>query len=130
MSGEQKLRAIWKSPRFWLLIVVAFAIPLLADFNARLGYVRQMTAEGANLTEQINQEKALQAELLALRDSAQSNDFVEHWARQAGMSRPGETVIKPSPLAAAPAITKTTNLPTSVPNDPHSEWAALLLGPR
>jgi cell division protein FtsB len=130
MSGEQKLRAIWKSPRFWLLIVVAFAIPLLADFNARLGYVRQMTAEAANLTERINQEKALQAELLALRDSVHSNDFVEHWARQAGMSRPGETVIKPSPLEAAPAITKTTSLPTSGPNDPRTEWAALLLGPR
>ena len=53
MSGEQKLRAIWKSPRFWLLIVIAFAMPLLADFNARLGYVRQMTAEAATLTDQI-----------------------------------------------------------------------------
>jgi hypothetical protein len=130
MSGEQKLRAIWKSPRFWLLVVIAFAIPLLADFNARLGYVRQMTAEAANLTEQIDREKTLQAELLALRDSVQANDFVEHWARQAGLARPGETVIKPSPLESAPAITKTTSLPTPAPNDPRTEWAALFLGPR
>jgi hypothetical protein len=130
MSGEQKLRTIWKSPRFWLLIVIAFAIPLLADFNARLGYVRQMTAEAANLTYQINQEKAQQAKLLALRDFVQSNDFVEHWARQAGLSRPGETVIKPSAVEAAPAITRTTSLPTPVPNDPRNEWVALFLGPR
>ena len=130
MSSEQKLRAIWKSPRFWLLVVVAFAIPLLADFNARLGYVRQMTAEAASLTDQINQEKALQAELLTLRDSVQSNDFVEHWARQAGLARPGETVIKPSAVESAPAITKTASMPTPVPNDPRNEWAALFLGPR
>ena len=130
MSGEQKIRAIWKSPRFWLLVVVAFAIPLLADFNARLGYVRQMTAESAGLTEQINREKALQTELLALRDFVQSNDFVEHWARQAGLSRPGETVIKPSAVEAAPIITRTTSLPAPVPNDPRNEWAALFLGPR
>ena len=130
MSGEQKLRAIWKSPRFWLLVVIAFAIPLLADFNTRLGYVRQMTAEAADLTDQINQEKARQTELLALRDFVQSNDFVEHWARQAGMSRPGETVIKPSAIEVAPAITRTTTLPTPIPNEPHSEWVALFLGPR
>jgi hypothetical protein len=130
MSGEQKLRAIWKSPRFWLLIIVVFAIPLLADFNVRLAYVRQMTAESAELTERINQEKARRAELLALRDFVQSNDFVEHWARQAGLARSGETVIKPSPVESAPAITRTASLPTPVPNDPRNEWAALFLGPR
>jgi hypothetical protein len=130
MSSEQKLRTIWKSPRFWLLIVVAFAIPLLADFNTRLAYVRQMTAESADLMQQINQEQTLQTELLALRDSVQSNDFVEHWARQAGLARPGETVIKPSPIESAPAITRATTLPSPVPNDPRNEWAALFLGPR
>ena len=130
MSGEQKLRAVWKSPRFWLLVVVVFAIPLLADFNARLGYVRQMTAESAGLSEQIDREKALQTELMALRDFVQSNDFVEHWARQAGLSRSGETVIKPSAVEAAPIITRTTGLPTPVPNDPRNEWVALFLGPR
>jgi hypothetical protein len=130
MSSEQKLRTIWKSPRFWLLVVVVFAIPLLADFNTRLAYVRQMTAEAAGLTQQINQEKILRTELLALRDYVQSSDFVEHWARQAGLARPGETVIKPSPVESAPAITHTVNLPTPVPNDPRHEWAALFFGPQ
>jgi hypothetical protein len=130
MSSEQRLRAIWKSPRFWLLIIIIFAIPLLADFNARLAYVRQMTAESTQLTEQINHEKTLRTELLALRDFVQSNDFVEHWARQAGLARPGETVVKPSPVETAPAITNTTSLPTPIPNAPHDEWVALFLGPR
>jgi hypothetical protein len=129
MSDEQKLRTIWKSPRFWLLVVVVFAIPLLADFNTRLVYVRQMTAESAGLMQQINQEKTLQVELLALRDYVQSNNFVEHWARQAGLARPGETVIKPSPVESAPAITRTVSLPTPVPNEPRQEWVALFFGP-
>lgn len=128
MSGEQKFRAIWKSPRFWLIIVIAFAIPLLADFNARLTYIRQMNAEAARLADKIAQEQAYQAQLLALRDYAQSNEFVEHWARQAGMARPGETTIKPSPLGTTPSITSTTKAPTPKPNDPPSEWAVLFLG--
>jgi Septum formation initiator len=130
MSGDQKIRALWKSPRFWLLVLVIFAVPLLADFNARLGYIRQMTAEAAALQEKIDQEQARHGALLSLRDYAQSNEFVEHWARQAGMARAGETVIKPSPLEAAPAITNTAAAPALVPADPPSEWAALFLGTR
>ena len=130
MSGDQKVRALWKSPRFWLLVLVIFAIPLLADFNARLGYIRQMTAEAAALQEKIDQEQARHGALLSLRDYAQSDDFVEHWARQAGMSRAGETVIKPSPLEAAPPITTSAPLPALVPSDPRNEWAALFFGSR
>jgi len=130
MSSDQKLRTLWKSPGFWLLVLVIFAIPLLADFNARLGYIRQMTAAAATLQEKIDQEKARHGALLSLRDYTQSNEFVEHWARQAGMARAGETVIKPSPLDSAPPITNTASVATSVPSDPRNEWAALFLGPR
>ncbi|HSD85178.1 MAG TPA: hypothetical protein VLG46_15035 [Anaerolineae bacterium] len=130
MSGDQKLRALWKSPRFWLLVLVIFAIPLLADFNARLGYIRQMTTEAVTLQGRIDQEKTRQEALLSLRDYAQSNEFVEHWARQAGLARAGETVIKPSPLGSAPSMTNTAPLPTPVVSDPVDEWAVLFLGAR
>ncbi len=130
MSGDQRIRALWKSPRFWLLVLVIFAIPLLADFNARLGYIRQMTAEAAALQEKIDQEQARHGALLSLRDYAQSNGFVEHWARQAGMARAGETVIKPSPIEAAPPITNAVPIPTLAPSDPRSEWAVLFFGSR
>ena len=128
MSNDQKIRALWKSPRFWLLVLVIFAVPLLADFNARLGYIRQMTAEAAALQEKIDQEQARHGALLSLRDYAQSNEFVEHWARQSGMARAGETVIKPSPLESAPSITNTAATSALVVADPQSEWAALFLG--
>ena len=130
MSRDQKLRALWKSPRFWLLVLVIFAIPLLADFNARLGYIRQMTAEAAALQARIDLENARQAALSSLRDFARSDEFVEHWARQAGMARAGETVIKPSPVDSAPTITNTAAVPALVAGDPRSEWAALFLGAR
>ena len=128
MSRDQKLRALWKSPRFWLLVLVIFAIPLLADFNARLGYIREMTAEAAALQTKIDLENTRHAALLSLRDYAQSNEFVEHWARQAGLARTGETVIKPSPIDVAPPITNTTSVPTLAAGDPGSEWTALFLG--
>jgi hypothetical protein len=130
MSNDQKIRALWKSPRFWLLVLVIFAVPLLADFNARLGYIRQMTAEAAALQEKIDQEQARHGALLSLRDYAQSNEFVEHWARQAGMARAGETVIKPSALESAPPITNTAAAPALAAADPRNEWAALFLGTR
>jgi cell division protein FtsB len=130
MSGDQKIRTLWKSPYLWLVVLVVFAVPLLADFNSRLGYIRQMTAEAATLQEKIDQEAARHAALLSLRDYTQSNEFVEHWARQAGMARAGETVIKPSPLDSAPPITNTAPIATPAPGDPKSEWAALFLGVR
>ena len=130
MSGDQKIRTLWKSPYLWLAVLVVFAVPLLADFNSRLGYIRQMTAEAATLQQKIDQETARHQALLALRDYTQSNEFVEHWARQAGMARAGETVIKPSPLDSAPPMTNTAAIATPVPSDPRSEWAALFLGPR
>jgi hypothetical protein len=130
MPNDQKIRALWKSPRFWLLVLVIFAVPLLADFNARLGYIRQMTAEAAALQEKIDQENTRHGALLSLRDYAQSNEFVEHWARQAGMARAGETVIKPSPLESAPSVTNTVAAPTRVIANPQSEWAALFFGTR
>jgi hypothetical protein len=130
MSGEPKFRTIWKSPRFWLLIVIVFAVPLMADFNARLAYIRQMNAESAKLAEQIVQEQARHHQLLALHDYVQTTEFVEHWARQAGLARSNETVISPSPIDAAPSLTNTVNVPPPKPNDPRSEWLALFLGPR
>jgi hypothetical protein len=130
MSGDQKIRSLWKSPYFWLFVLMIFAVPLLADFNARLGYIRQMTAEAVALQDKIEQEQERHGALLSLRDYAQSNEFVEHWARQAGMARAGETVIKPSPLGTTPSITGTAALTTPPASEPGSDWVVLFLGVR
>ena len=128
MAGDQRLRAIWKSPLFWLAAVIVFAIPLLADFNARLGYIRQMTAEASELSKQIAAETAHRDALLALQEYVRSNEYVEHWARMARMAHGGETVIVPSVIGSTPTLTNTTSSPVLAPNDVRSEWIALFLG--
>ncbi len=129
MAGDSRLQ-IWKSPRFWLMVVIIFAIPLLADFNARLSYIRQMSAEAAELSKQIASEDARHQALLALQDYVRSNEYVEHWARLARLAKPGETIVVPSVVGSAPSFTSTTPAPSAAPNDPRSEWLALFLGPR
>ena len=128
MAGDQRLRAIWKSPRFWLLVVIIFAIPLLADFNARLGYIRQMTAEAAELSKQIAAETAHHDALLALQEYVRSNEYVEHWARMARLAQAGETVVVPSVIGNTPSLTNTMPIPAPAPNNVRSEWMALFLG--
>ena len=128
MTGDQRLRAIWRSPRFWLVAVIIFAIPLLADFNARLGYIRQMTAEAAELSKQIAAEEAHRDALVSLQQYVRSNDYVEHWARMARMAQAGETVIVPAVVGSTPSLTNTTSIPAPAPNDVRSEWISLFLG--
>ncbi len=129
MSGDTRMH-IWKSPRFWLIVVVIFAIPLLADFNARLGYIRQMGAEATELSKQIAAEEARHAALLALQDYVRSDEYVEHWARLARMTKPGETAIVPSVSGNGSSTISAPLGPTPMPNDPRSEWTTLFLGPR
>ncbi len=129
MAGEARFQ-IWKSPRFWLIVVVIFAIPLLADFNARLGYIRQMGAEAAELSKQIEMEEARRQALIALQDYVRSDEYVEHWARLARLAKPGETAVVPSVVGSTPSPIGTTPASAPAPNDPRNEWSALFLSPR
>ena len=129
MAGDSRLQ-IWKSPRFWLIVIIIFAIPLLADFNTRLIYIRQMGAEAAELSRQIAVEKARRDALLALQEYVRSNEYVEHWARLARMARPGETAVVPSVTGNTPPLVSATPAPAPAPNEPRSEWMALFLGSR
>ena len=88
----------WKSSYFWLLIVAVLAIPLLADFNLRLGYSRQLAAEEAELRQQIALEQQRAADLKQMQQYVQSDAYVEHWARRMRLARPGETPVIPAPM--------------------------------
>ena len=127
MSGRHPL-AILKSPRLWLLGLAILALPLLAEFNARLTLSRQLASEEAALTQQIDTEKARQQELLKLKDYVNSDNYVEDWARQARMARPGEVAVVPSPEQARTPAPTTTLETTGTPNDVVSEWWATFFG--
>ena len=130
MSNKQKFRALWRSPRFWLLVLVIFAVPLLVDFNARLAYIRQMGTEAVELSKQITAEQARHNALIALQNYVHSNEYIEHWARLARLARPGETAVIPSVSGTAPSLANVAPEPTTIPNDPRNEWTVLFLGSR
>jgi hypothetical protein len=118
---------VWKSPWIWLIVVVILSLPLLADFNARLAYSRQLATEETSLSRQINDEQKRQTALLDLREYVKSNAYVERWARGMQLALPGEVPVVPAPmdLSRAPH-SNTTNSP--VVNDISSEWWTLMLG--
>jgi hypothetical protein len=123
--NSQRRWQIWKSPYFWLIAVALLALPLLADFNVRLAYSRQLTAEEAQLQQQISEEQARQAALKELEQYVKSDAYVEHWARMARLTRSGEVPVVPVPMEldrksqiAPPTMRKT--------NDIHSEWWLVL----
>ncbi len=118
---------MWKSPLLWLVVVFVLALPLLADFNARLAYSRQLAAEEDNLNKQAAAEKAEHDKLLNLQTYVKSDAYVEHWARMARMVKPGEVPIVPVPNDANRAPHAETIKPQAA-NDIPSEWYAVFFG--
>jgi hypothetical protein len=114
----------WKSSYFWLLVVAIFAIPLLADFNLRLSYSRQLAAEEAQLRQQISLEQNRQIDLKEMRQYVQSDAYVEHWARRMRLAKSGETPVIPAPMDLSRAPRSVVSV-VKVANDPASEWWVL-----
>jgi len=118
---------VWKSPVLWLLVVVILALPLLADFNARLAYSRELAAEEARLQRQITAERDRHAALLEFQTYVRSDAYVEHWARLARMGKAGEVAVVPAPQnqnRLTPAVAPVAR----PPNEAGGEWDALLFG--
>ncbi len=122
---RQRRWQIWKSPYFWLIAVALLALPLLADFNVRLAYSRQLTAEEAQIQQQIIDERARQTALKELEQYVKSDAYVEHWARMARLTKVGEVSVVPVPMEldrqakSAPPATRPAN-------DIRSEWWLVL----
>ncbi len=95
MMNTRQRWQIWRSPYFWLVAVALLALPLLADFNVRLAYSRQITTEEAQLQHQISAEQKRQAALKDLAQYVKSDAYVEHWARMARLTKPGEVAVVP-----------------------------------
>jgi hypothetical protein len=123
--NSQRRWQIWKSPYFWLIAVALLALPLLADFNVRLAYSRQLTAEEAQLQQQIIDEQARQAALKELEQYVKSDAYVEHWARLARLTKSGEVPVVPVPTELDRKVD--TAQPTAHrANDIQNEWWMVL----
>ena len=123
--NRQRRWQIWKSPYFWLIAVTLLALPLLADFNVRLAYSRQLTAEEAQIQQQILQERARQTALKELEQYVKSDAYVEHWARMARLTKAGEVSVVPVPMELDRQA-KSAPLATQPANDIQSEWWLVL----
>ena len=117
---------IWKSPYLWLAAVALLALPLLADFNVRLAYSRQLTAEEAQIQQQIKDEQARQAALKELEQYVKSDAYVEHWARMARLTRSGEVAVVPVPTELDRKAEGTQASSPRPANDIASEWWQVL----
>jgi hypothetical protein len=128
MSGTRRT-AIWTSSRLWLIIAAIIALPLLAEFNARLTQSRELEVQQATLIKQIDAENARHDALLKLQVWVKSDGYIEHWARTARMVKPGEVAVVPvaSQINSVTSTTRATPSHTA-PNDILSEWWTAFFG--
>jgi cell division protein FtsB len=113
-------------------LVIVFAIVsvlwLALDFSRRVVSAQRIQAETARTREQVSYESTRQVELQDELAYAQSDAYVEDWARSdMKMVRPGEHLvipIFPTPVPAAPAAPEAPPAPPS----PWTVWTTLLFG--
>jgi hypothetical protein len=76
--------------------ILTIGLFLAINFSTRITSSRPLQAEYINAQKDIEQLKQEQAALLAELDYAQSDAYVQLWARQDGkMARPGEVLVIP-----------------------------------
>lgn len=122
--------------RFWLsgpqliiILVLLVGLFLTADFNRRLALNRRIVADEEALRQEVATAQAYQAELLAQIEAAQSDAYVERWARyEAKMVKPGEVLVVPLALPPTPGAVATPP-PTPTPA-PWEAWWELFFGNR
>ncbi len=120
---------VWRSPRVWLIIATIVVLPFLAEFNARLTQSRELDAQQAALSAQLDAERARHEALLKLQVWVNSDGYVEHWARLARMVLPGEIAVVP--VASQPNSSTSNVRSTSgntAPNDILGEWWTAFFG--
>ncbi len=117
-------RTAISSRRVWLVALALVAIPLFAEFNARLAVSRQLFEEAARLQREIAIERARAAFLRTYEEYLQTDAYVEWWARvSARMTRPGEIAVVPQ-IPADPTSPVAPAAAAVMPRDYVFEWWA------
>jgi hypothetical protein len=128
MSSSRR-SVVWRSPRAWLIIAAIIVLPFLAEFNARLTQSRELDAQQAVLSAQVDAERARHEALLKLQVWVNSDGYVEHWARLSRMVQPDEIAVIPVAIQPNPAtsnVRATTS--NTTPNDILGEWWTAFFG--
>ena len=113
----------FRSTRLWLVILIVLAVPLIAEFNARLIVSRQLFEEETRLQNAIADETARLDFLKSYLDFVNSDAAVEWWARvHARMVQPGQIAVVPQTPEDA-RVSASLNQ-TNAARDPAFEWWA------
>jgi cell division protein FtsB len=86
--------------------ILAIGLILAINFSSRLASARPLNEYYQGVQDEIEALRQEQATLIAERDFAQSDAFIQQWARSEGkMVRPGEILIVPLALGSTPVPT-------------------------
>jgi hypothetical protein len=129
---QPKNQPLISGTQFIAIVVLTIAIFLVVDFSRRTTASYYAAQAEQRLEQQIQAELERQAKLKARRDYAASDQFVEEWARENHMIRPGDQpmiIITPASPQAQIEILQTApqdSSPQSVPN--WYRWWLLFFG--
>ena len=92
------------------IVVATMAISMIVDFGRKATANYRIRNEELRLEQEIAAERAKHEALLAHREYVQTDEYVEHVAREElKLVRPGEIVIVPVPLNRKPLPTPHTS---------------------
>jgi murein DD-endopeptidase MepM/ murein hydrolase activator NlpD len=87
-------------------VILAVGLILAINFSSRIAASQPLLEAYESVRDEIGTLEAQQAQLLAERDFARSDAYIEQWARDQGkMVRPGERLIIPVPAGGTPEPT-------------------------
>lgn len=120
--------------QFIAIIALTISIFLIVDFGRRAAANYRVQREAERLSQDVEQARQYQADLLTRRSYVASDLYVEEVARQElKWASPGETVlvIMPTPEAVALAVNPVTGsaLPSLIVQTPAQAWWHLFVGP-
>ena len=88
------------------IVVATMAISMIVDFGRKATANYRVRREEARLEQEIAAERAKHEALLARREYVQTDEYIEHVAREElKWVRPGEIVVVPVPLERKPLPT-------------------------
>lgn len=131
-AKERKRSNQLSSLQVMFAAILAIGLLLAINFSSRITAGQPLQEARARVMDELEQLQSEQAALIAERDFARSDAFVERWARDEGkMVREGEILVVPVPAAGAVADLEPTGqqsvpVETTPPKpEPWQVWWAL-----
>jgi hypothetical protein len=111
-----------------LIIMIIGFVFMMMDLNARLSALFRLSGQRDQVTTEVAQLTATQAEIQRQIDFASSDAAVGPWARLEHMAQPGDKLIVPLPGSQATPEPKKQTVTTPETAFPWQVWRELFFG--